>query len=304
MKTKKALHVYLRGGLGNQLFQYSTGIALAQEQKRELVIRGDLLPRAEDTIGSISRWPNQIIEFDHSGRVITKSYQPSGKTNSFGKIMQLMRLTGERFPNLVSKIGWLASESAEPLLGLPNQRITLINSYAAFKDFAHKNRMRLRRELSQLIEPSQEFLSFSSAMLNSNPIAVHIRQGDYLNLGHIYGNVSLAFLERAIEELRGELEMDNLWLFSDTPSAISSEVMGLLKPERVIGPGILNRPIENMLLMSKASGFIAANSSFSWWSALLTQSGTPVVAPHLASARVNNFSSDSELDQQWRILSV
>ena len=302
MKTKKTLQVFLRGGLGNQLFQYSTGMALAHEYQRELVIRGDLLPRAEDAIGGISRWPNQISEFHHSGKIETKNFQPLGKTNSFGKFMQLMRLSGDRLPYLLPQIGWLASESAGPSLELRHKQISVVNSYVPFKDLALRNRDKLRRELNQVRAPSKKFLEFSLEMQQSKPIAVHIRQGDYMNLSHIYGSVSLEFFELAIEEFRGSLELEHIWLFSDTPSTIPKDVLGFLKPERIIGPELLHRPLENMLLMSKASGFVAANSSFSWWSALLTQPKTPVVAPHLDSARVNNFSYDSELGQPWRIL--
>lgn len=302
MKTKKTLQVYLRGGLGNQLFQYSTGMALAHEYQRELVIRGDLLPRTKDSIGGISRWPNQISEFHHSGKIETKSFQPSGKTNSFGKFMQFMRLSGDHLPYWISKIGWLASENARPSLQLQRKQIAVVNSYVPFKDLAFKNRDKLRKELNQVRMPSKEFLGLSLEMRQLRPIAVHIRQGDYMNLAHIYGSVSLAFLELALEELRGDVELENIWLFSDTPSAIPRTVMDFLKPERVIGPELLPRPLENMLLMSKSSGFIAANSSFSWWSALLTKPETPVVAPHLASAKVNNFSYVSEPAQLWRIL--
>lgn len=304
MKKRKVLQVFLRGGLGNQLFQYSTGLALAHEQRRELVLRADLLPRVEDSIGSVSRWPNQLSDFSHSGMIGTRSHQPSGKTNSLGKSMQVMRLSGDRLPYLLSRIGWLASENAELSIGLLNDRISLINSYAPFKDLAFRNRETLGSELNQIREPSKEFLELSLEMQNSRAIAVHIRQGDYLNLGHIYGSSTLEFLKFATQELRESLNLKSLWLFSDTPSAIARDVMDFLKPDRVIGPEALPRPLENMLLMSKAVGLIAANSSFSWWSAFLTQPGTPVVAPYIVRAAVNNFSKDSELDDKWRILIV
>lgn len=304
MKKRGVLQVFLRGGVGNQLFQYSTGMALAEEQKRELVLRGDLLPRIEDAIGNVSRWPNQLIEFNHSGTIRTKSFQPSGRTNALGKFMQVMRLSGDRFPYLLSRIGWPAGETPNPSIELLNEHISLINSYVAFKNLAFRNRERLRRELNEIHAPSKEFLDLSSEMQNFKAIAVHIRQGDYMNLSHIYGSSTLEFLKSATQELKESLDLENLWLFSDTPAGIASDVMDFLKPDRVIGPEALPRPLENMLLMSKASGLIAANSSFSWWSAFLTRPGTPIVAPYIESARCNNFSRDSELDQEWRTLIV
>ena len=304
MKPEREIQVFLRGGLGNQLFQYSTGIALTTEHRRELVLRGDLLPKAEDSIGTVSRWPNQIIEFHHSGIIRTKSYQPVGKTNFLGKFMQSMRLAGDRFPNMVSRIGWLASENSEPTIELHDKGISIINSYAPYKDLAFRNREKLSAELNQVRSPSKEFLDLVTKIENSSAIAVHIRQGDYLKLSHIYGSYSLPFLRAALQDLRETTNLKKIWLFTDTPSAIPNDVYDFLNPDRVIGPEGLTRPLENMLLMSKAVGLIAANSSFSWWSAFLTQPGTPVVAPYIVSAAVNNFSKDSELDQNWRVLVV
>lgn len=304
MTSTKELHVFLRGGLGNQLFQYSTGLALSAAQGRELVLRGDLLPEVEDSIGGVSRWPNQITEFHYSGTIQTKSYQPLGRTNWLGKSMQIMRLVGDKLPSLVSKMGWLASEngsSSDPILQQP---VRLINSYSSSKNLAFLNRDKLRQEIGDIRDPSQKFLELTSEIEMSDTIAVHLRQGDYLNLNHIYGSSSLSFLKVAIDELKHIGFEPNIWLFTDTPESTPKDVLNFLNPKRIIGPEELPRPLENLILMSRAKALIAANSSFSWWAALLTYGGTPVIAPRIAAAKVNNFSIDSEPDDNWRTLNV
>lgn len=304
MTSSKELHVFLRGGLGNQLFQYSTGLALSAAQGRELVLRGDLLPEVEDSIGGVSRWPNQISDFHHSGTIQTKSYQPLGRTNWLGKSMQLMRLVGDKLPSFVAKMGWLASEngsSSDPSLQRP---VRLINSYSSSKNLAFSNRDKLRQEIGDIRGPSQKFLELTSEMQMSDVVAVHLRQGDYLNLSHIYGSSSLNFLKVAIEELKQIGFEPNIWLFTDTPDSTPKDVLDFLKPKKIIGPEVLPRPIENMFLLSKAKALIAANSSFSWWAALLTSAGTPVVAPRILDAKVNNFSMDLEPDENWKTLNV
>lgn len=304
MTSTKELHVFLRGGLGNQLFQYSTGLALSAAQGRELVLRGDLLPEVEDSIGGVSRWPNQITEFHYSGTIQTKSYQPLGRTNWLGKSMQIMRLVGDKLPSLVSKMGWLASEngnSSDPILQRP---VRLINSYSSSKNLAFLNRDKLRQEIGDIRDPSQKFLELTSEIEMSDTIAVHLRQGDYLNLSHIYGSSSLSFLKVAIDELKHIGFEPNIWLFTDTPESTPKDVLNFLNAKRIIGPEELPRPLENLILMSRAKALIAANSSFSWWAALLTYGGTPVIAPRIAAAKVNNFSIDSEPDDNWRTLNV
>jgi hypothetical protein len=96
----------------------------------------------------------------------------------------------------------------------------------------------------------------------------------------------------------------NFWVFTDPPESTPKDVLDFLNPKRIIGPEVLPRPLENLILMSRAKALIAANSSFSWWAALLTYGGTPVIAPRIAAAKVNNFSIDLEPDENWRTLSV
>jgi hypothetical protein len=302
--SPKELHVFLRGGLGNQLFQYSTGLALANAQGRELVLRGDLLPEVEDSIGGASRWPNQVSDFQHSGSIYTKSHQPLGRTNWTGKSMQLMRLLGDKLPSLVEKLGWLASEDTSVSEPMRQQPVRLINSYSSFKNLAFSNRDKLRQQITGIRNPSNLFLELISNIQRSEVVAVHLRQGDYLNLGHIYGSSSLDFLQSAIQELNQLGIESNIWLFTDTPDSTPKNILEFLKPQKVIGPEELPRPLENMILMSKAKTLIAANSSFSWWAALLTSPGTPVFAPNIASAKVNNFSMNLEPDENWRTLDV
>jgi len=304
LSSTKELHVFLRGGLGNQLFQYSTGLAIAEAQSRSLVLRGDLLPDVEDSIGAVSRWPNQICEFRHSGIIRTNSNQPLNRTNLFSKWMQVMRLLGDWSPALVASLGWLASENgqdSEPQLQRP---VRLINSYSSAKALAFSNRDGLRDEIILIHKPSQEFLRLSSEIQESKAIALHLRQGDYLNLVGTYGSSSLDFIKSALDELLQLGSRPKIWVFTDTPSSTPSEILEFVTPERVIGPESIPRPIENMVLMSKANGLIAANSTFSWWTAFLSSPNTPVVAPRIASARVHIFSPGSEPDPKWRIIDV
>ena len=205
---------------------------------------------------------------------------------------------------MLSRFGWLASENTESSIESRRTPISLINSYSPFKDLAFRNREKLRSEISAVHEPSKEFLKLSSEIQESKAIAVHLRQGDYRNLGHIYGSSSLEFLKAAVKELKESGGLESIWLFTDTPPAVPEDLMNFLNPQKVIGPETLPRPLENLLLMSKARALIAANSSFSWWAALLTSPGTPVCAPYIVNARVNNFSKDLELDRNWRTLIV
>ena len=287
------VHVFLRGGLGNQLFQYATGLSYSTDHQRKLVIRPDLLPQSEDKIGGVSRWPNQIAAFAHSGEIRKIRHQPPNATNTFGKSMQLMRVLGDYAPNLTQKLGWLAGESS---IQLPASSvgIRLINSYTSNKSLAWDIRGRLSAEIGQVINPSKRFETLMSEMRSTKPIVAHLRQGDYLNLKGTYGELDSHYFNRALEILRNRGQRGPVWLFTDGTQGLPQPLELAIRPTKVIGPSETLSPLETLSLMSSGGSFIAANSSFSWWAAFLQNPGQPSIVPNITQARVNNFSRGAE----------
>jgi len=303
MAYRLKLQVFLRGGLGNQLFQYSTGLYLAENFEKELVLRTDLLPISKDEVGGISRWPEQISGFRHSGTLRNKASQPKNTTNLFSKSMQAMRMLGDSFPSITTRFNWLSSETK---FVVPDrlERITLINSYASFKDFALENRSKLREQLSSLVDPSPMFLSNLAELKERNPIIVHVRRGDYMGLESVYGHLDTKYYSDAIELLREQVNSDRTWIFSDSPDELPNYMVKSLGAERVIGPKEIPSPLETLMLMSMGIALVGANSKFSWWAGLIAQEGNPLVAPRISSARTNNFSNLDERVLGWKVMNV
>ena len=303
MAYRLKLQVFLRGGLGNQLFQYSTGLYLAESFEKELVLRTDLLPISKDEVGGISRWPEQMSGFRHSGTLRNKANQPENSTNLFSKSMQAMRMLGDLSPSLTKRFNWLTSETKYRLPdGL--ERITLINSYSSFKDFALENRSKLREQLSSLVDPSAMFLSNLAELKERNPIIVHVRRGDYIRLESIYGNLNSQYYSDAVEILREQGSTHRTWIFTDSPDELPKHLVQCLAAERVIGPKEIPSPLETLVLMSMGSAIVGANSTYSWWAGLISQDGNPLVAPRISSARTNNFSNEDERVPGWKVLNV
>jgi hypothetical protein len=299
MDRLKEIQVFLRGGLGNQLFQYSTGMAISEITGKRLILRSDLLPEHQDSIGGVFRWPNQIDTFNHSAEIRVQSYQPHEKTNLRGKIMQGMRALGDQAPWVCSAVGWVSSENSVPVLPRKLSRVRLVNSYVAFKQRAWAQRTRLRNEIRNLKDPSPEFIQTSKAMTSIRPIVFHIRQGDYLGLEHIFGNLSKGYYHSALKALNIASSSAPKWIFSDSPNQISRSLLQVLKPDHVIGPREISKPVENLVLMSLGRSLIAANSTFSWWAGLIADEESQVIVPNIRSAKVNNFSRGIEPANNW-----
>lgn len=296
---KNEVNVFLRGGLGNQLFQYSAGVHIASISNRNLVIREDLLPGEEDEIDGVSRFTNQLAAFNHSGVVVRNRTQPQGATNSFGKFMQVQRMLGDYYPNFTRRMRLLAAESSSPemsdvdLIG-----IRVINAYANSLELVMKNREVLHSQIHDLRHPSAQYFALRHDLKRKAPLAVHLRLGDYANLSDIYGKISTEYLKAGIDKL--SMQGSPIWLFTRFADEVAPEILEVLKPEFVVDETKLKSPIENMLIMSQCKGLICSNSTLSWWAALLSERPDRIVVPRL-KAQANIFSKAMS-HQQWNVI--
>jgi hypothetical protein len=292
------ISVYLRGGLGNQLFQYAAGLFLSSKQGEPVVYRGELLPLQGDSIGKVSRWPVQLGEFKMRGELVTRFNQPFENTEIISKLLQTQRLVGDLMPSTLQKLGILAGEKTPApdfkLLG----RIHTVNSYCTSKEPALALGLQLKSDILSIVEPTKAFLELMSESEANRPISIHMRLGDYKNLRSIYGKISLESLEKTLWSST-ESAGRPIWLFTDSPEDVDGELMKRLRLDRVIGPNHLDRPLENLLLMSRSFALFCSNSSFSWWAAFLMEENRNVYYPVLDSIPVNNFSSAMTLSH-WR----
>jgi|TARA_B110000503_G_scaffold139823_1_gene229158 hypothetical protein len=295
--------VFLRGGLGNQLFQYSAGLKISRMTGKKLILRTDLLPIQEDKIGGISRWPNQISEFSHLGYIETRGNQPPGKTNNLGKFMQLMRMLGDHAPGLLQNCGVLANENRGGREPSSWEKVSLINSYCSFKASALEDRDLLSEQILGVNNPSSDYLITREQIMNVKPIVVHLRLGDYLGLQGTYGALSMKYLEQGLDVLSEKTRRAERWIFSDSPLEIPMDLLRIIRPSRLLGPSEIPRPIENLALMSSAAGLICSNSSFSWWGGFLMEDSKTVVAPYFSKASVNNFGP-IDTNSGWEIIDV
>jgi hypothetical protein len=296
------IHVFLRGGLGNQLFQYALGLHVSITQDKKLVIREDLLPESEDEIGGVSRWPNQISHFQHSGNNFTKSHQPSSDTNLFGKLMQAQRMLGDSVPGLLLRLGIYGAETSGLLIDdFLARNLRTINGYAVSKSFALAQKVSISKQVNAIKKPSRTFETLDFEIRAKSPIIVHLRMGDYLSLTEVYGSISIKFIQEGLAALSG-LDRPPIWIFTQNEDDLGKDLLETINPERVVDSKVLNRPIENMLLMSKGGGLICSNSTLSWWSAFLSGKSQNVIAPRY-EGKTNVFNSEMTLDS-WRVLGV
>jgi len=300
LRTKR-IQVFLRGGLGNQLFQYAFGLHLSNEAEKELILRSDLLPLGEDQIAGVSRWPNQLETFSHSGGTFARTHQPPKKTNLFGKIMQAQRMLGDHASWLLESFGIYAAENRAFKIGKPfRKKICFINGYASTSEYALLGRDQLLNEVKSLRAPSSAFQNLEEEAILLNPVMVHVRLGDYVALSNIYGELRESYFAQAIDLL--EAKGYPVWIFTQDATGLPEPLLKALRPQKIIDSSLIQAPIENLIMMSLGRALICSNSTLSWWAAFLHRHPHQIVAPFFPD-KTSIFTGTMTLDG-WRVLDV
>jgi hypothetical protein len=107
-------------------------------------------------------------------------------------------------------------------------------------------------------------------------IAIQVRRGDYLNLSEYHTVLDINYYRAALEALNYSSEPYTIVCFSDDIEWCKNTLAQAI-PIHYFSEG--NTPIENMFFTSRCYHKIMANSSFSWWSAMLSANDGKVVAP-------------------------
>lgn len=131
--------------------------------------------------------------------------------------------------------------------------------------------------LAKLVADSSRLQSLKDLAAAESPLIIHVRRGDYKQ-EDTFGLLGSTYYAEAIIQLEQKFNFNNVWLFSDE-TEIALEVLK-------IPPHLSVRTIfdENwtsaqlLEIMKLGSGYIIANSTFSWWGAFLSQS-EHVIAP-------------------------
>jgi len=269
------IKVALNGGLGNQLFQYATGKALALSNNTLLSL--DLLSLASKlqwkSLATYRKYELDIFAIDaitNKPLFNNKYLYPLAKTHYFAaKFMNKLRF------NYVKE---RAFEFDADLLHQPDNTY-LEGHFQSERYFKHIEPV-LRKELvfkSNLLGLNKDWASMIS---QTNSISLHIRRGDYLlntNNLHKHGLTSVLYYKKTLEYISSKIEHPVFFIFTDDVKWVT-ESFNIDFPFYVVDN---NRTPDtsyvDMQLMSLCKHNIICNSTFSWWGAWLNANSHKIV---------------------------
>jgi hypothetical protein len=263
--------VKLKGGLGNQLFQYAMGRKLSILNRDEL--KFDIGASAEVFQKNTAR-EYKLGYFNTKGTPATADEVRRLKY-PFGIISKAWRaftFWGLKIHNIDYHPEYLKKKGNVYLDGFwQSEKYFLDIREALLEELTLKNTMTAKaKKVESDIETAE------------HPVSIHIRRGDYVldpGTNKWHGNIcSLEYYAKAIELITDKVTHPTFFVFSDDIEWVKEN---LKCPQPVIYVSQYGlEDYEELILMSKCHHHIIANSSFSWWGAWLNRyKGKTVIAP-------------------------
>jgi glycosyltransferase involved in cell wall biosynthesis len=282
--------VPLTGGLGNQLFQLSAALALADGAKVGLnssIGTPRVNAHGEAEIASFEL-PNNVSLLPTSNRskLLKKS---SGYLLRIG--VSPRNFERSALYQGIFKILW------NIVTALSVKRLVITTSgkgvgyfelkklkmkqfiYGYFQSYKWPEQSIVQLREIKPLNDSAELKAYRELAVVESPLIVHIRLGDYKSENN-FGIPSKRYYSDAISQLWGSGQYKKIWVFSDDPETAATHLPPQYLSVMRWVPEIDSSATQTLEAMRLGKGYVIGNSTFSWWGAFLAyNSKVQVIAP-------------------------
>jgi len=290
--------VRLMGGLGNQMFQYAAGRALATRHATVLKLDLSFLERTPPgtTVRNylLDRFPIVAERAVPSDFPCLEDKPLSVATRAWNA---LLRVTGRQCGTVLLDFD---HNFVDSFFSAPKH--SYLVGYWQSEGYFRNIRHLLLREFatdSVLGDVNPETVR---AITTTCSVAIHVRRGDYVGTGgsaSFHGICSLDYYRRAAVAMAKSIYCPNFFVFSDEPEWVR-ENFELSYPYTIVDRNQDDDPVGDLGLMSLCKHHIIANSSFSWWGAWLNENpGKKIIAPSRWFAGGDHIHSEKIIPEAW-----
>jgi hypothetical protein len=295
------LIVHLKGGLGNQMYQYAMGRYLSHRLntpfKLDLSAYTESNEADQDTPRNYCLYRYNILEQLASGSEVDWR-------------------TGRKLPKLFYK-GWRGINKFLPGFlkfsiyhNQPvsfNSKFLITSKYAYIDGYwqSEKYFSGIRNVICKEFSLKQPFNQRNQAVVeeieSDNSVGIHVRRGDYVTnpvTNKFHGVCSLDYYHESIRRLTLMIQKPHFYIFSDDPVWVEQNLK-IDAPTTFVDWNGADGDYLDLILMSKCKHFIIANSSFSWWAAWLCSYIEKIVFTPRHWFRDAKINYDDIIPQGW-----
>ncbi|CEG13850.1 Glycosyl transferase family 11 [groundwater metagenome] len=275
--------IKLKGGLGNQLFQYAFGRLLSI--KNSVLVKYEFLVLKGDAQREYKlEYFNTKIEFP-TPEEIKKIKYPYGIFYKIGDFIK-KKILGQY------NIGYIPSAL--------NKKSGYLEGYWQSYKYLDPIRNILLKEITLKEPVENKYGELLNQIYDADSISIHIRRGDYVNdpkTKAIHCTFGLEYYQDAIKMIKEKISNPTFFVFSDDIKWVKQNLKIDFPAIFVSNPKI--KDYGELIIMSKCKNNIIANSSFSFWGAWLNQNPNKIV---IAPQKWNNkYQKDYKdlLPKEW-----
>lgn len=257
----------IKGGLGNQLFQYASAYALARRLNQKLIFDPSF------TVNMTARGYKLPLLQVNTDEVIYTEQLPK-KVNCLknlyvNKACRVLNLSKHKCGKYVY---WLETKDEWQHDFFTIQADNLyVDGYFQSEEYFKQYRVELLKQIQPKYEPEDDYLKALEKIENCNSIAVHVRRSDFKKDNCEYHYLlDESYYKRAIEKIRTAVKNPVFFWFSDDMDWVKEHI-GASSDFYFVSINTKHGDIDDMMLMKNCKHIIAANSTFSWWAAWLNE---------------------------------
>lgn len=285
------INLKIKGGLGNQLFQYAIARQLAIKNNTLLNVdyslygqRGADTPRQYE----LNLFNTNIASNNRSNFIyfVLSFFDKIFNKLNFKKRLYLNKYYFEKgiiFDNSVLSLkdnswitGFFQSEKYF------NSISDLIHEELMFKNVSELEKIPVYQNIKE-----------------ANSVFIHIRRGDYISnprYANFYYSCPLDYYRQAISLIQEKVENPKFFIFSDDADWVKQNIT---INNAFFVSDLKLKDYEDLFLMSKCQHAIIANSSFSWWGGWLICNKDKIIIAPKKWFQDEKINSDDILPEQW-----
>lgn len=280
--------VNLKGGLGNQFFQYAFGKSLEKETNTKVKYDTTWFETGADYDHDIlyldffkteyevanKKEIENLYPLDGVGKKIAERLyhrSPLISQSLFGHFREI-----DSRENAILKSEPCMFEYSPKVYS--TNRDSYFDGYWQASQYVNTVSDTLTKEF-RLTDPlSEQSKEINEEIGKSESVSIHIRRGDYTKNNN---TLPIDYYRKSVKEMNSRTEDSKYYVFSDDIDWVRNELEIKVDCTYVDHNGV-KTAYEDLMLMSSCKHNIIANSTFSWWGAWLNQNSDAIVlAPNI-----------------------
>lgn len=263
--------VKIQGGLGNQLLQYSLGRILSVVSGKEVYY--DLSFFEASSKYTKRRY---LLDFFNVEVKEATDYQIKKTLFPYGVLSRIIMFLCKVVNKFFLKKYYI-TYNEELLLDVKNKNNLYIEGYFQSYKYYEKYLALLSEEISLKDKTNIEKWKREFFFKEKDSVCLHVRRGDFLRKNAGTKALGLDYYKKAIFEINKKINEPTYYVFSDDIKWVTENLGEVLGMRAVMVSSSYLKDYEEFEVMKDCEHAIISNSTFSWFSVLLSNRKGKVV---------------------------